>query len=393
MAKQRRNKRDRPHVALVIETSINYGRGVLRGIARYQHEHGPWSVFIEQRELGAALPTWIDQWEGDGIITRSDDRRILKAGVPTVGLYDRSRGKRGVPMLINDNHAVGRLAAEHLIERGFRQFAFYGSSDEYWAMQRLQGMTDAMRERTTIAQFTKPLQGNRRQTWESHQDALASWIASLPKPVGLVACNDMHGLRALDACRRASVVVPEEAAVIGADNDAELCDLSDPPLTSVAFNPEHVGYEAAALLDRMMRGEAAPATETLIPPRGVATRQSTDVLAIEDPVVAQALHFIRRHACERITVERVLDAVPASRRTLEKRFRELLGRTPKEEIERVRMDRAKALLADTEQTVTQIAYQTGYHKPPYFSSSFRRIVGMTPIEYRRQFASDNEAYD
>jgi len=386
----------RPRVALFVETSISFGRGVLRGIARYLHEQGPWSVFVEQRELGAALPTWIERWDGDGVITRSDDARILYASVPTVGLYDRSHGDLGIPMIVNDNRAVGLLAGRHLVKRGFRHFGWYGPDDEYWAASRLEGLVDAVRGKCDepIARFTRRLTPRQRhQSWESHQDALSQWVRGLPKPAGLVACNDVHGLRALDACRRAGVAVPEEVAVVGADNDAELCELSDPPLTSVAFNPEHVGYEAAVLLDRMMRGSAGDAevSERLIAPRGVVTRRSTDVLAIEDPIVAQALHHIRRHACAGITVEQVLNAVPVSRRTLEKRFQQLLGRTPKAEIEQVRMERAKALLAETSLAVTQVCFQAGFQKAAYFSSAFRRVVGMTPSAYRRQFATADEA--
>jgi LacI family transcriptional regulator len=361
-------------VALIVESSITFGRGVLRGIARYLREHEPWSIFLEQRELGAALPEWIGEWEGDGIITRSDDPRIRKAGLPTVGLYDRAPDRLGLPMILNDNRAVGRLAARHLVDRGFTRLAYFGVRGEVWSEERLSGVREVAGEVAVHASSGG---------WEPSQERLRRWIASLCPPVGLVAANDIHGLRALDACRRAGLGVPEEVAVVGADNDAELCELSDPPLSSVAFNPDHVGYLAAELLDRMMRGARAPRRPARVEPLGVVARQSSDILAIADPYVAKALHFIRRHAFEGINVRSVLREVPLSRRALEHRFRRALGRTPKAEIRRLLVERAKNLLATTGLSVARISEQLGFHQPAYLSAVFRAATGQTPARFRR----------
>jgi LacI family transcriptional regulator len=224
-------------------------------------------------------------------------------------------------------------------------------------------------------------------SWEPSQERLKRWIASLPRPLGLVAANDLHGLRALDACRRAGLAVPEVVAVVGADDDAEVCELSDPPLSSVTFHPERVGYEAAALLERLMGGRAAPAEPLLVPPLGVSARQSSDILAIDDPDVAKAIHHIRRHAFEGITVEDVLREVPLSRRALEHRFRRRLGRTPKEEIQRLRFEQAKSLLATTDLPVARISDRLGFHQPAYLSAAFQREAGTSPSAYRRNHRS------
>src|SRR5436190_1137383 len=335
-------RRSRPHVALIIESSIEYGRGLLRGIARYLREHGPWSIFLEQRELGAALPDWIRAWDGDGIITRSDDPRLSASGLPMVGLYDRAEDRLKLPMILNDNLAVGRMAAQHLADRGFRHLAYFGVRGERWSELRLQGVAAAARAaKATLA--LHPSGGK----WEASQERLKRWILGLPRPLGLVAANDIHGLRALDACRRAGRAVPEEVAVVGADDDAELCELSDPPLSSVTFNPERVGYEAAGLLDGLMARRGGAGKPFLVPPLGVSTRQSSDILAIDDADVAKAIHYIRRHAFEGITVEDVLAEVPLSRRALEHRFRRRLGRTPKVEIQLLRFDETKNRMAST----------------------------------------------
>ncbi|HXX92387.1 MAG TPA: DNA-binding transcriptional regulator [Planctomycetota bacterium] len=368
----------RPHVALIVESSIAYGRGVLRGIARYLRERGPWSIFLEQRELGAALPDWIGRWKGDGIITRSDDPRIARTGLPAVGLFDRVETQAGLPMILNDNRAVGRVAAQHLVDRGFRHLGYIGIRGEHWSDERLRGVQEVARG--AEATFAVHPAGGR---WEAQQERLRKWITSLPKPVGLVAANDIHGLRALDACRRGGLAVPEEVAVVGADDDRELCELSDPPLSSVAFNPERVGYEAAGLLDRLMKGGRPPREPSLVAPLGVSTRQSTDILAIADPYVARALHFIRRNALEGIHVRSVLGEVPLSRRALEHRFRKLLGRTPKAEIQRLRIERVKMLLTSTDLPIRRISDQLGFHQPSYLSALFRKATGQSPAAFRR----------
>ena len=373
---------DRPRVALFVETSINYGRGVLRGIARYLREFGPWSIFLEQHEIGAKLPDWIDRWDGDGIITRYDRPQILETKLPTVVLFDRTDDCLTLPRILNDHLAIGRMAAQHLLERRFESFAYYGVPGEYWSELRWRGVREVVKGVKGAPCHCRTDAGDLTEDWESQQNALAEWISSLPRPLGLIACNDIHGLRALDACRRARLAVPEQVAVIGADNDVELCDLSDPPLSSIEFNREQLGYEAAALLDGLMMGEAPPSRAQLIPPLGVVTRQSTDILAITDWYVAQALHIIRRRACSGIDVHSLLEELPLSRRSLEQRFRQFLGRSPGAEIQRVRIEQAKMLLAKTDLNIDVISRRSGFSNPAYFSTAFRNQTGSAPSLYR-----------
>ncbi|QDU63494.1 Xylose operon regulatory protein [Planctomycetes bacterium Pan216] len=375
--------RKRRHVALIVETSITFGRGVLRGIAKFLKEQRGWSVFLEQRELGAALPDWIDRWDGDGIITRSDDPRILRHDLPIVCLFDRRESEPGFPMILNDSREVGRLAARHLLERGFDHLGYYGVCEDYWSTERWAGVREVLDGVGLEGEsFLAESDEVRTSGWEAHQERLADWIAGRPLPFGLVAGNDIHGLRALDACRRRGLAVPEEVAVIGADNDEELCDLSEPPLSSVAFHPERVGYEAAKLLDRMMAGRRPPKRPLLIEPVGVVPRLSTDIIAIDDRDVARALRLIRRHACDGISVASILRDVPISRRSLEMKFERLLGRSPKREILRVRIERARTLLLETDLSITAISQQTGFHHPSRFGVVFREQTGLSPSAFR-----------
>jgi LacI family transcriptional regulator len=197
-----------------------------------------------------------------------------------------------------------------------------------------------------------------------------------------MACYDLRGQHVLNACRRLGVAVPDDVAVIGVDNDDLLCDLSDPPLSSVIPNTRRTGYEAAKLLDEMMCGRKVGALTHLIPPLGIMTRQSTDVLAIDDRNVARAVHYIRQHACDGITVDHVLKAVPQSRRMLESRFRKVIGRTPHEEILRVKLNRVKRLLTETDLPLEQIAERSGFTHVEYLTVAFKREVGMPPSKYR-----------
>ncbi|MDX1564183.1 MAG: substrate-binding domain-containing protein, partial [Phycisphaeraceae bacterium] len=200
----------------------------------------------------------------------------------------------------------------------------------------------------------------------------------------VMACNDLMGQQVLNASRAVGVSIPEEVAVIGVDNDELFCDLSDPPLSSVEPNTEKIGYEAAGLLDRMMQGEPPPSAKVFIDPMGVVTRQSTDVLAIEDRHVAAAVSFIRQHACDGINVEDVLQHVRIPRSSLERRFSASIGRTPKAEIVRVQIERVKQLLAATDYILPRIAELAGFKHPEYMSVVFKQKTGRTPGQYRKE---------
>jgi LacI family transcriptional regulator len=220
-------------------------------------------------------------------------------------------------------------------------------------------------------------------TWEDEQEQIAAWIRRLPRPVGVMTCNDDRGLQVLDACRRIDVLVPEDVAVIGVDNDEILCDLANPKLSSVHIDTDQVGYAAAALLGRMMDGEPPPEKPVLLAPRIVVARESTNVLATEDRELAEAIRLIRERACEGLRLKDFSRMTSLSRRTLERRVRDLLGRSPKDEITRVQLEKAKALLVETDLTVVTIAAKCGFHQPKYFSQVFHAKIGTPPALYRR----------
>ncbi|MGV3608652.1 MAG: XylR family transcriptional regulator [Planctomycetaceae bacterium] len=377
-----------PRVMLIVETSLAYGRAVLKGISRYMVARQQWSLYLDLRELIVSPPVWLDDWQGDGIICRSTTpelaRRFDQRGIPVVDLTD-IHGDLGLPHIWTENMAVGQLGAAHLLERGFRHLAFCGFSGHDWSDRRKVGFMQALGQASVTAhQFLSPWDNGNKQLWDDSQQALATWLERLPKPVGIMACNDLRGHHVLDACRRLQLAVPEEVAVLGVDNDDLLCELCHPPLSSIVLNAERVGYEAAAMLDTLMQGKAPANREQLIQPLGVVTRQSTDVLAINDPHVATAVKFIRDHACDGIAVDEILKSVPLSRSVLERRFRKYLGRSPQEEIRHVQLKRVRQLLAETDLTLERIATLAGFDHAEYMSVVFKREIGQTPGQFRRQ---------
>jgi LacI family transcriptional regulator len=376
-------------VVVLIESSRAHGRGLLRGVARYNRECGPWSIYFEPQGLDDPPPPWLKHWSGDGILVRICDRRmaqaVLRTGKPVVDL----RGvlpDLGIPVIGIDNEAVGVLGAEHLLERGLRHFGFFGRP--HGTLPHLDARGDAFLQRVEAAghpvHVFEARGGRRVRSWEQEQERLTAWVVGLPKPVGVMACNDDQGLRLLDACRRADVLVPDQVAVVGVDNDEIQCHIATPPLTSIDLNPERVGYEAAALLERLMDGRPPPAAPVRLSPRGVVRRQSTDIVAVEDPEIAAALQYVRRHACDGLRVAELLERLPLSHSVLERRFRALIGRSPKAEITRLQLERAKQLLAETDLPLDAVAAKAGFRDARYLCDVFARKLRLTPGTYRKQ---------
>jgi LacI family transcriptional regulator len=379
-------------VALIVETSTTFGRRLLSGIAQYMRESGPWSVFFTDRAVNDSIPPWIVNWQGDGIISRvaSPDVRsaLANSRIPVVDLNEQLGGL-GVPLISNDHAAIGSMAARHLLDRGFRNFAYLGHAGHPWSDKRQASFAAAVKKlghRCDIySDEAADVRSLREGTWETEIDRIASWASTLTKPVGLMACNDFRALQLLSACRLAGVAVPEEAAVIGVGADEVACELSNPPLSSITLNAWRMGYEAAALLDKLMKGKAVPRTELLIPPVDVSVRRSTDVTAIDDPVVAKAVRFIREHACDGINVETVLQHMGVSRTWLQARFRAVVQRSVHDILIETRMARVKELLAETAMPLEKIAERCGFQHTEYMSSTLKQRTGWTPAKYRREF--------
>lgn len=377
-----------PQVALFIETSKTFGRGILQGISTYSRTHGPWSVYIDEWGPATTLPDWMKQWEGDGIIARVRSQqmseRLQQSGVPIVDTLQQVPDLE-LPGVYSDDTAIAQMAFEHLRERHIRHFAFVGVERANWSMRRRNAFAEIARQQGFECEIYSPLSRRRFvESWNGGQEDLADWLESLPKPAGLMAAHDLRALCVLDACRRRGIAVPEQVAVLGVDNDDVFCEVIDPPLTSISHQAGQVGFQAAALLDRLMQGKAAPAQPLMLPPRKLVPRRSTDIIAVDDVAIASGLEFIRRNACATINVTLIARHVNLSRRSLERRFMKLTGKTPHQIIAEERLRRAKQLLIDTDFTLEQIATMAGFSSAAYLSVVIKEHEECTPTEFRHK---------
>ena len=387
----------RRHVLLIIETSYSFGRAVLAGINDYVVSHEPWSITLDLRGLMMPTPEWLVDWDGDGVISRSSDPRLAESAHaknrPTIDLTD-FRSDLPLPRIWANHDAIGKMAGEHFLERGFTQFAFCGFSDHIWSRGRRAGFLRTVGDVDPSPRILETTwDTSALRPWEQEREVLAEFLTSLPKPIGLLACNDVRAQQILDVCRELLIAVPEEVAVLGVDDDEILCRFCDPPLSSVVPNSYTIGYEAARALDQLMRGESLDWTQRSIDPLRIVTRQSTDIMAIEDPLIASAVRQIRQRACQGLTIAEILQEIPLSRSVLERRFRKFLGHSPQAEIRQVKIKRVKQLLTESDLTLERIANLTGFEHPEYLNVLFRREVGETPGRYRNQFRQDNGRYD
>lgn len=382
-------------VGLVVESSNEYARGILRGISSYTQdygpwvlqfsEHGPWSPISPGIDKETPPPDWLESWEGDGIVARIENRAIAEAvmakGIPVV---DVSAGRLvpSVPTVETDNRAVANRAFEHLHQRGFRSLAFVGDG-------RFDCLAVRRDEFSRLCE-DRELEYAELEVEPTDEPVPAAWLHSLPRPLGILAGHDRVGRRILEGCRAAGLAVPEEVAVLGVDDDHLVCTLSHPPLSSVTPATEKIGHEAARILHAAMQGQAVEPVVQLVPPMGVTTRRSTDTSAMDDPEVARVMNLIRLHTTQGIKVTDVLRHVPVSRRVFEARFRAVTGRTLHQQIVHERTQLICRLLVSTDLTLSQIAASCGFRHVEYMTVFFKREVGVAPSEYRQRGAGDPE---
>lgn len=384
-----RNMSKVPRIALLIDTSTTWGSGIIQGIVDYVHAHQDWQIYVAPwgRYERIILPP---RWAVDGVIARLVYReladRLLKSRIPTVNVSWYRHAADRIPQCTVDVTLVAEMAAEFFIDRGFRQFAYCGSTLRPSHDDLLEKSFSAYLEKKGYRCHSLSPRSGRGLYLPSEADhkLLAQWLQGLPKPIGLLAFDSLQGRQVVEACQLGKINVPHEVAVLGGEHDQLACTIAKPQVSSIDQSPQRVGWTAADLLAKLMAGETAVSNQVLIPPARVITRQSTDAMAVEDDILAMAIRFIHQHSHERIQVEDILSAVPISRRALEKGFRKCLGRSPAEAIRRARVDRAVQLLCDTTWALPRIASACGFERPELLTRTFRRELNQTPSEFRRQ---------
>jgi len=370
-------------IAIIVETINVYGYGIIRGICNALSEYPVCTIFYEERTLDSSPPSWLHHWKGDGIIVRDRSGKSCKIALKTSAkIVDLSERRHpGIPTIVSDHTACSQLAVGHLKERGFEHFAFVGIKDRPFSEKRRNAF---LKEVGECPVFDLPNDEKAFSSWGTDHTKLIKWLKSLPKPAGIMACYDLVGVRILQSCNLAEISVPESIAVIGVNNDELQCTMTNPPMSSVLQNQERIGYEAFALLYRLMQGETPPLEPLMIPPVKVISRRSTDILVISDKLVIKAIQLIREYACEGIAITDIASQVGVSRRTLERRFFKSVGKTPHDEIVSSQIKLSCDLLVETRLTLESITKRIGFHSVSHFTSLFERMMNMPPNEYRKK---------
>ena len=375
---------------MTVENSRAFGRDLIRGIVRYSRLHGPWvfyrqDLFYIAQEGEPAKLALLRKWGPQGIISRDlkNLEELESWGIPlfvAVAIEPPSAKRNNI---VTNDHAIGRMAAEHLLERGFHYFGYCGFNNICWSTQRGEGFIARIEEAGFRVSLYQQPKSRANRLWFREEAILAEWLRALPKPVGIMACNDDRGQHITEACGNAKIKVPYEVAVIGVDNDDQVCDIAYPSLSSVALDVDSAGFKISGLLDRMMEGEKMPPQTVIVQPNRVVIRQSTNIVAVQDKLVSQALNFIHQNAKRLIQVDDVVKFLSVSRSNIQEKFTKTLGRTVYDEIKRVRIDLICQMLIETDLSISDIALSLGYDNTNHIARYFRQKMKMSPLDYRK----------
>ena len=385
-----RGKRKRRNILLALTTTHH---GLYRGVARFAREHN-WHLTTDML-YAATIP---HGWKGDGIISHVGYWKeladfICNAPGPRVELT-HVRRDLGIPCVEGDNHAIGALAARHFLSRGYRNYAWFPFTNDLINEERREGfarvISDAGFQFTVLPPLHELKNFQWRGNWTTNLAKIASAISALPKPAAIFCYNDCAAANILSVCQQLGLPVPEQVAIVGVDNDELLCESVTVPLTSVIHDLEGVGYQGAALLQKLMDGAKPPRHVVRVQPKGIVTRQSSDMLAVDNLEVAHALRAIwDRYADANLQVADIVAATRMSRRPLEIAFKREVGRTINHEITRIRLDKVKELLRCSDLSVTGIAAATGFTRPNHLHRVFRADTGISPREFQRKMRGSN----
>ncbi len=394
--KRPRERFQKKKVLFLIETSTSYGRDLLSGMSLYARERDEWNFTIIPRGINES-PEGIRSWRGDGIIARTSNDEILKIlkkiDCPIVELMYIKR-----PEVCYDEKGIANLALDHFAEHYFENIGFFSFGATGWLLNRERVFIETAKKRgltpyVFVNKLSRKDKGHDPSWFEEYSPSLREWLTTLPKPIALLTANDHQAIPLMNHCKEMGLGIPYSVAILGVDDDSHLCNILSPSLSSINVNVQKIGYEAARLLNKKMGGKDDSPCQYLIPPRGVVTRKTTDIFALDNPKVGQALHFIREFATTGIQVKDVLDDLSLSSRTVERYFRESLGHTVEREIFLTKFRHALWLLVHSDFPSYQIAELSGFSSEQYFCQMFKKEKGMTPQRYRRENKESNDNYE
>ncbi|MCE7043648.1 DNA-binding transcriptional regulator [Dyadobacter sp. CY312] len=380
-------------IILLLDFAEEYSKSLMKGINTYSREFGPWvfcrmPLFHRETVGMDGILKWALEWGADGIIGQLyNDKEISKfvqAGIPVIAQDFKERFSE-IPNITGAYHETGQLGADYFLKKGFTNFAFYGFSDIVWSRERSEGFEERLKSTGHNVHYFEHKKARSTELWYYKPSSLSRWLKSLPKPIGLMACDDNQGQHITEACRHLGIRIPEEVAVLGVDNDEMICDLSDPPLSSIALDVEKGGYDAAKLLDQLIKHGVADYHDIVVKPTQVITRHSTDIYATNDDHIATSLKFIHQNIDKNLHVEEVVKQVPLSRRALEKRFLEITGYPVYKYIFNLRIEKFTQKLLDTDMSVFEIALDMGLTDSKNIARQFRQVKGCSPSVYRNKY--------
>ena len=380
-------------IILLMDTARCFGRSIIQGISRYSRDHGPWEFYrmpgIHRTDAGERKQSLarLKEWGADGIILREphNTEQLKELKLPAIVCPYLHEPMPNVITIDGDHEAEGAMAASYYIDRAFKNIAYIGLDDFKWSHSLARSFKKTADQAGINAHIYRQPKTKVKRSWINEQYILSQWLEGLEKPVGVFACTDERGRECLQAAIHAALVVPDEVAVLGLDNDRMVCELTTPAMSSITRSTETAGYRAAAMLDEQIRTGKRATRQVMVEPIRVVSRQSTDIYAIEDAQVARAVAFIRNTAFENINVDDAVEVTSLSRRMLELRFKKSLGRSIAAEIRRVKLAGAQKMLIETDFSVEKIAEKSGFTTMAYFSSFFSKTQSVSPLEYRRRF--------
>lgn len=377
-----------PRVAILVDTSTTWGRAILAGVTNYTRTHERWQIFVEARGLEEHLQLPAG-WNCDGIIARIATPRMARElrtkKIPVVNVSSIEIVGANYPCVHTNLEASAQLAVDHFQERGFRHFAYFSVEGVGYVTTHQEAFARGVATNGgDISTFTTKPQAGAEPDWRLDLKKLGEWLKGLPKPVAILCWNASSAREIIFACHQVGLQVPEEVAVLSQSYDEVLCEATQIPISGVRAAADTIGFQAAKLLEGLMRGKKPPKSPHLIAPLSIVSRQSTDTLAVRDPALVKALSYIRQQATLPVRVDEVATRAGVSRRALERKFLEVLQRSPAEELRRFQLDRARQLLANTNLPMPEIAEKSGFGSQAYLSAIFRKHYNQTPLQFRRK---------
>lgn len=379
-------------VLVFVETSREYGRSLIKGILSYCKCIPKWKIelplpfYIQQNRITAYKKT-IQQGDYDGIIghvhNRSDCSFILNSNTPAIlqSIYSHIEGEK----MNVDNIGIGIKAADFFLQKGHINFGFFGCRKLYFSAER----SDAFSNHLQSGNYFEYSTGIDIKSNKEKFEKIGNWLKALPRPIGILACNDEWATLLNEACAFCEIKVPEEVSILGVDNDEIVCKTTWPYISSIVLSTEKAGFAAAAMLDKMMRTKQQGSQLISIGPTYIEERQSTDITVIKDEIVSKALQYIKNNIDKPIQVPNVLDHVLVSRRNLQDRFNRVLGYSVLHQIRKMQIERVANLLIQSDLSITKISNICGFTAYANFSRLFKKYKGITPTNYRQRHKTNS----